>query len=95
MDSNNIAVIGSGSWGIALARTLRKNGANVTIWARSRESAERLKLNREDKDKLPGVILDGSIKITDSMEDALRDKDMIVVTVPSIAVREVCEKMQL
>lgn len=90
----DIAVIGSGSWGIALARRLWKNGANVTIWARSRESAEKLKINREDKDKLPGVIIDGSIKITDNMEDALRDKDMIVVTVPSVAIREVCEKMK-
>lgn len=94
MDSNNIAVIGSGSWGIALAKRLWKNGADVTIWARSRESALKLKENREDKDKLPGVILDGSIKITDNMETALKDKDMVVITVPSIAVREVCRKMK-
>ncbi|WP_408070928.1 NAD(P)H-dependent glycerol-3-phosphate dehydrogenase [Butyrivibrio sp. JL13D10] len=94
MDNNEIAVIGSGSWGIALARRLWKNGANVTIWARSRESAEKLKTEREDKDKLPGVIIDGSIKITDNLENAVRDKDMIVITVPSVAIREVCEKMK-
>ena len=90
---NSIAVIGSGSWGIALAWRLWKNGEDVTIWARSRESAEKLKLNREDKDKLPGVILDGSIKITDNLESALKDKDMVVITVPSVAVRDVCRKM--
>ncbi|WP_197029550.1 NAD(P)H-dependent glycerol-3-phosphate dehydrogenase [Butyrivibrio sp. AE3004] len=94
MENNNIAVIGSGSWGIALAFRLWKNGADVTIWARSRNSAEKLRDNREDKDKLPGVILDGSIKITDNMETALKDKDMIVLTVPSTAVREVCQKMK-
>ena len=90
---NSIAVIGSGSWGIALAWRLWKNGGDVTIWARSRESAEKLKLNREDKDKLPGVILDGSIKVTDNIEKALKDKDMVVITVPSVAVRDVCKKM--
>ena len=90
---NSIAVIGSGSWGIALAWRLWKNGEDVTIWARSRESAEKLKTNREDKDKLPGVILDASIKITDNLESAVKDKDMVVITVPSIAVREVCKKM--
>ncbi|SDB48671.1 MULTISPECIES: NAD(P)H-dependent glycerol-3-phosphate dehydrogenase [unclassified Butyrivibrio] len=91
---NSIAVIGSGSWGIALAWRLWKNGSDVTLWARSRESAERLRTYREDKDKLPGVILDGSIKITDNLEGALKNKDMVVITVPSVAVREVCKKMK-
>ncbi|WP_197027896.1 NAD(P)H-dependent glycerol-3-phosphate dehydrogenase [Butyrivibrio sp. WCE2006] len=94
MDNNSIAVIGTGSWGIALAWRLWKNGAEVTMWGRSRESVEKLRNDREDKDKLPGVILDGDIKITDNMETALRDKDMIVITVPSVAVREVCGKIK-
>ena len=94
MENLNVAVIGSGSWGIALAWRLNKNGSKVTLWARNAKSAERLKLEREDKDKLPGVILDKNIEITSDMEKALRDKDMIVITVPSVAVREVCEKMK-
>ncbi len=94
MDSKNVAVIGSGSWGIALAWRLHKNGHKVTLWARREEAAGKLRVEREDKDKLPGVILDKEIKITSNMEEALKDADMIVVTVPSVAIREVCVKMR-
>ncbi|WP_026670087.1 NAD(P)H-dependent glycerol-3-phosphate dehydrogenase [Butyrivibrio sp. AE3006] len=94
MDSKNVAVIGSGSWGIALAWRLHKNGFNVTLWARREETASKLRSEREDKDKLPGVILDKDIKITSNMEEALKDAGMIVVTVPSVAIREVCVKMR-
>ena len=94
MDSKNIAVIGSGSWGIALAWRLQKNGFNVTLWARREETASKLRSEREDKEKLPGVILDKDIKITSNMEEALKDAGMIVVTVPSVAIREVCVKMK-
>jgi glycerol-3-phosphate dehydrogenase (NAD(P)+) len=94
LENMNFAVIGAGSWGIALAWRLFNNGAKVTIWARSEKTVENLRINREDKDKLPGVILDASIEITNNMEEALKDKDMIVITVPSTAVRDVCVKMR-
>ena len=94
MDNNKIAVVGSGSWGIALAWRLQRNGYNVCLYARSEKTVERLSVEREDKDKLPGVILDQSVVITNDMEQALKDAKMIVLTVPSVAVRQVCIQMR-
>ncbi|WP_035765975.1 NAD(P)H-dependent glycerol-3-phosphate dehydrogenase [Butyrivibrio sp. NC2002] len=94
MDCKNVAVIGAGSWGIALAYRLSSNGHNVTLYARRLESADRLKADREDKDKLPGVYLDEKINITSDMEEALKDMDIIVLTVPSVEIRNVCKKMR-
>ncbi|MBE5860991.1 MAG: NAD(P)H-dependent glycerol-3-phosphate dehydrogenase [Butyrivibrio sp.] len=94
MDCKNVAVIGAGSWGIALAYRLSSNGHNVTLYARRLESADRLKADREDKDKLPGVFLDEKINITSDMEEALKDMDIIVLTVPSVEIRNVCKKMR-
>ena len=94
MDCKNVAVIGAGSWGIALAYRLYSNGHNVTLYARRLESADRLKADREDKDKLPGVYLDENINITSDMEEALKDMDIIVLTVPSVEIRNVCKKMR-
>lgn len=94
MDNNKIAVVGSGSWGIALAWRLQRNGYNVWLYARSEKTVERLSVEREDKDKLPGVILDQSVVITNDMEQALKEAKMIVLTVPSVAVRQVCIQMR-
>ena len=94
MDCKNVAVIGAGSWGIALAYRLSSNGHNVTLYARRLESADRLKADREDKEKLPGVFLDEKINITSDMEEALKDMDIIVLTVPSVEIRNVCKKMR-
>lgn len=79
----NITIIGAGSWGIALATVLCKNGHNVTIWSIVKQEIEMLKETHEHKDKLPGVILDDSIEFTDNIEEAAKDKDIFVMAVPS------------
>lgn len=79
----NVSVIGAGSWGIALATVLCKNGHNVTIWSIVKQEIEMLKEFHEHKDKLPGVILDDSMVFTDDILEATKDKDIFVMAVPS------------
>ena len=79
----NVTIIGAGSWGIALATVLCKNGHNVTIWSIVKQEIEMLKQHHEHKDKLPGVILDDSIVFTDDIVEASKDKDIFVMAVPS------------
>ncbi len=50
-----IGVIGSGSWGTALALVLNKNGHHVTIWSYLKEEADEIREKRENPSKLPGV----------------------------------------
>ncbi len=88
MTRQNIAIIGAGSFGIALAHLLTKNGHAVRIWTRSGERAEQLKLAHGNPDKLPGVILPQEVVYTADMEAALRDASVAVLVVPSIHVRE-------
>ena len=42
-------VIGSGSWGTALARVLSKNGHEVTLWSRREEESRMLREERENR----------------------------------------------
>lgn len=79
----DITVIGAGSWGIALATVLSKNGHNVTIWSIVKQEIEMLKEFHEHRDKLPGVILDDSIVFTDDIKEAANNKDLYVMAVPS------------
>ena len=86
-------VIGAGSWGTALALVLYHNGHEVTLWSHSKASVGRLLENRELTDKLPGVKIPEAIRITDDMEAAVRDMDMLVLAVPSACVRSTAKAM--
>ena len=83
----NISVIGPGSWGTALAWLLRKNGHQVTVWSFLKEETEMFLKYRENVDKLPGVVLDDQVVFTNSLEDSVPGRDMLVLAVPSPAVR--------
>lgn len=92
--NEDIGIIGAGSWGIALAYLLSNNGHNVTVWSRSEESVSKLKKNKGNADKLPGVVLPDSVKYTCSMEEAVTGKSVLVLVVPSAHIRSTCELMK-
>ncbi len=86
-----ICIIGSGSWGTALGKLLFENGHDVTIWSRNQDEVESIKTNHELKRYLPGVIIPSGINATTDLEFGIKDTKMIVLAVPSVAVRE-CSK---
>lgn len=88
-----IGIIGAGSWGTALAWLLANNGNAVTIWSVIEEEIRLLQEEREQKDKLPGVILQDGMEFTTDLEAAIRDKDTLVLAVPSPYTRSTAAKM--
>lgn len=86
--SKNIGIIGAGSWGIALAYLLTNNGHKVTIWSRSDSTVEKLKSYHGNEDKLPGVKLPEDVIYTSKIQEAVEDKDIIVLVIPSAHMRE-------
>ena len=78
-----IGIIGAGTWGTALAVLLNNNGHEVTIWSIIPEEVEMLRTKRQHEKKLPGVILAPNIDVTGDLEDAMTDKDILVLAVPS------------
>ncbi|WP_338970196.1 NAD(P)H-dependent glycerol-3-phosphate dehydrogenase [Fusobacterium vincentii] len=89
-----ISVIGSGGWGIALAILLHKNGHNLTICSFDKKEAEELKTTRENKTKLPNILLPEDIKVTDDLKEAVNDKDILILAVPSKAIRSVSKSLK-
>ncbi|ERT42473.1 NAD(P)H-dependent glycerol-3-phosphate dehydrogenase [Fusobacterium nucleatum] len=89
-----ISVIGSGGWGIALAILLHKNGHNLTIWSFDKKEAEELKINRQNKTKLPNILLPEDIKVTNNLKEAVDNKDILVLAVPSKAIRSVSKSLK-
>ena len=90
----NIGVIGAGSWGTALALLLDKNGHAVTEWSHRPEEAEELSRTREHKSKLPGVKLPETMRFTGDLEEAVTGKEVLIMAVPSTAVRSTAAKIR-
>lgn len=90
----NIAVVGAGGWGLALGLLLNENGNNITFWCYSEAEKESILQHRENKRCLPGVKIPLEIQVTTSMESALVGKDVVLMAVPSHAVRVTAEKMK-
>ena len=78
-----ISVAGAGSWGTALAILLHDNGHEVILWSALKDEVSMLSEKREHESKLPGVKIPEEIAITDDLETTLKDRDLIVLAVPS------------
>lgn len=91
----NVGVLGAGSWGTALSVLLSDNGHQVTVWSIDKDEVKMLDEKREHLQKLPGVKLPQDMVITNDMEMTIRDKDFLVLAVPSIYTRSTARNMRL
>ena len=89
-----VSIIGAGSWGIALAHVLEKNGHEVNIWSVLKDEIEMLKEKHEHVTKLPGVKLSDKTQFTTSLEEAVAGKELLVLAVPSVYVRSTAKNMK-
>ncbi len=82
-----VSVIGAGSWGMAIAKVLETNGHDVIVWSHREEEARKLQEKRENESKLPGVRLSERTLFTSELKTAVTERDLLVLAVPSTAVR--------
>ncbi len=90
----NVGIMGAGSWGTALALLLHSNGHQVTVWSISEEEVKMLSEEREHKSKLPGVKIPDDMIFTCDMGKAVKDKDFLVLAVPSPFTRNTARSMK-
>lgn len=76
-------VIGDGGWGTALAMQLQRNGNDVTVWGPFEDNLEVIRKTGENQTYLPGVKIPAELKWTTDHAEAVADKDLIVLVVPS------------
>ena len=88
------AVIGAGSWGIALAKLLHTNGHQVAVWSALADEIAMLNENHEHVDKLKGVKLPEDMIFTTDLAGAVKDAEILVMAVPSVFVRSSAKQLK-
>src|SRR4029079_5554152 len=90
--TQRISVLGSGSWGTALAVHLAGTGHDVRLWARDASLASTMASSRENATYLPGIRLPEGLSPTSDMQAALDGAHFVVFAVPSHGLRDVARK---
>ncbi len=83
----NIAVLGAGAWGTALAIAWAGQ-ASVRLWSREVAQIESLKRERENRALLPGLKFPAGVEPIDSLEDALAGAKVTVIATPVAGLRD-------
>ena len=86
MRSVQVTVLGGGSWGTTVA-SLASANADVTLWTRDPETADEVNARHCNSRYLPGLELHPSLRATSKLDEAVYDADVVVLGVPSHAVR--------
>jgi glycerol-3-phosphate dehydrogenase (NAD(P)+) len=88
-----VAVVGSGSWGTALAVHLARVGHDVMLWGRDASLVEEMRARRANPVYLPDIVFPPGLGTSPDLAEALSDASIVVVTVPSHGVRGVARQM--
>lgn len=87
--SFDVAVLGGGSFGTAMAKVLGENGHTVHFWMRDEAQAEEIRSSGTNSRYMPGVLLKGDIQPTTDLADAVRKAEVVLIAIPSKAFRSV------
>ena len=86
-------MLGSGSWGTALAVQLARAGRDTVMWGIETHEIKKMSQRRSNTTYLPGVDFPDALNVTTELGDALTDSEDILVAVPSHAFRETLERL--
>lgn len=90
----DIAVLGAGGWGMALALSAVECGHNVKIWSPFKEEVALLNEKRCNEKLLSGVTLPETVSVTDALS-CVEGCAVTIIATPSVAVRSVAKKLSL
>ncbi|MFT3979852.1 MAG: NAD(P)-binding domain-containing protein [Ferruginibacter sp.] len=80
----NFGILGSGSWGTALAKILTDNGQTIYWWNRSAAAIEQFRLRSHNPQYLPSARFNmAQLHLTTDASEVIRNSDVIVIAIPS------------
>lgn len=89
-----ITVLGGGSFGTAMANTAVRNGCDTMIWIRDEATAKEINETHINRRYLPDFQLEQDLRAVSDLETAVRDRDIILVAIPSHSFRGVLRQIK-
>jgi len=93
MKKFNIAVLGDGGWGTTLAILLHRKGFKVTLWGTFADYVAYLNRKRINTKFLPNIKIPAGIEIIHNLENAVRNKKLVILAIPSQYMRNVLKRI--
>lgn len=87
--AKRVAILGAGSWGMAVGYLLDLAGCDVAMWEYNREDYERLRTTRTNPDKLGDFALPERVAVSDDLPATVADREVVAVAVSSQHLRSV------
>lgn len=88
-----VSVIGAGSWGTALAQALVDNNQEILIYARDELTVKEINNEHTNKRYLKNIVLPEKLNATSNLEKSVKFADILILAVPTKAMRTVCEEI--
>ena len=88
-----IGIFGTGAFGLALSSILSENN-KIDMWTKFEDEKTLLENNRCNDKVLDGYILNDNINITNSIEECIKEKDLLIVALPSIYITDLFKEMK-
>ena len=89
-----IGILGSGSWGTALAKMMTDSGRNITWWNRSEAAIEKIMRTGRNPQYLSSAHFDVSrLSLSTDPIEVIKDAEVVVIAIPSAFVEEVLDKL--
>ncbi|MGK0554557.1 NAD(P)H-dependent glycerol-3-phosphate dehydrogenase [Macrococcus capreoli] len=89
----NVSVIGTGSWGTALANVLADNGHDCLIWGKTKATVDEISEMKTNSKYLPDVQLNQHLIATLDLNEAVTHAQILIIAVPTKAIRSVTQQI--
>lgn len=80
---SNVAVLGTGAWGSALACVAARAGNSVAIWGRSSRTVDEINRLHTNPNYLNDLQLDHEVLASTNLESVIKNADLLIMAVPA------------
>ena len=89
-----VGLFGCGAYGMALSNIMIDNKCDITMWTKFEEEKENLEKTRKNEKLIPNFSISEKIKLTTSIAECIKDKDLLVIAIPAAFIDSLATEMQ-